>query len=287
MKQKPKLLWKICMLMAVLIMAVGYIQCGDDEGKLAKDCVDVDEDKHGEGSDCEGLDCDDNNPTIYASAQEVCGNGIDEDCDGQDTSCMADCQDGDGDLYGEGTGCKGPDCDDSNANVNPLAIEICGDSIDNDCNGEDAPCCNDKDGDGYGAGESCQENDCDDTNPNVYPGAPEICDDNLDQNCDGKDIKCSEVCLDLDSDGFGEGLGCKDKDCNDQDPAINPDAKEVCGNAVDENCDTKMDECLDCNDQDGDGYGIGADCLGTDCDDNNKDINPSAQEICGNSIDED
>jgi len=42
------------------------------------------------------------------------------------------CVDNDDDGYGIGEGCLGPDCDDSNADVNPGAAEIC-DGLDNDC----------------------------------------------------------------------------------------------------------------------------------------------------------
>jgi hypothetical protein len=31
-------------------------------------------------------------------------------------------------------------------------------------------------------------------------------------------------------------------DCDDQDPAVNPDAEEVCGDAKDNNCDEQVDE---------------------------------------------
>lgn len=34
-------------------------------------------------------DCDDSEPAIYPRAPEVCGNGIDEDCDGEDADCVA------------------------------------------------------------------------------------------------------------------------------------------------------------------------------------------------------
>lgn len=38
--------------------------------------------------------------------------------------------------------------------------------------------------------------------------------------------------------------------------------------------------CTPCLDRDGDGYGIGLECLGPDCNDNNPAINPGAVEIC-------
>lgn len=44
--------------------------------------------------------------------------------------------------------------------------------------------------------------------------------------------------------------------------------------------------CAGCFDQDGDGYGIGLDCLDVDCNDANGAVNPGAEEIC-NDIDDD
>jgi CotH kinase protein/Putative metal-binding motif len=43
---------------------------------------------------------------------------------------------------------------------------------------------------------------------------------------------------DADHDGF---IWCRD--CNDHDPAINPDAAEICGNDVDENCNGRKNDC--------------------------------------------
>jgi hypothetical protein len=50
--------------------------------------------------------------------------------------CPLDCTDSDGDGYSvEGGNCGAMDCDDNNADVNPGALEICGDNIDNNCDG--------------------------------------------------------------------------------------------------------------------------------------------------------
>ena len=53
------------------------------------------------------------------------------------------------------------------------------------------------------------------------------------------------VCVDVDGDGFGSPgtEACEDEreDCDDSDAAVNPDAEEIPGNVVDENCDTILD----------------------------------------------
>ena len=43
----------------------------------------------------------------------------------------SECFDNDGDFYGEGLSCLGADCDDSRADVNPSAVEICNERDDN------------------------------------------------------------------------------------------------------------------------------------------------------------
>ena len=160
-------------------------------------------------------------------------------------------------------------------------VEICNDSIDNDGNGlsdcYDDACatdatCVDEDGDGF-----VQADDCDDTNALSFPGADEICDES-DNNCNGEideePIDGTPFYGDSDLDGYGdpnqllkacsesEGIADNAYDCDDSDPAINPDAEEVC-DEVDNNCDNVVDyDAVDrvtyYRDIDGDGYGIEA-----------------------------
>jgi predicted outer membrane repeat protein len=144
----------------------------------------------------------------------------------------------------------------------------------------------------------------------------ELCDD-VDNDCDGRiDEDATDgftVYADADGDGFGDDsaglLGCGDTsgfvstggDCDDQDPAINPDATEVCDD-LDNDCDDLVDgedDSLDdpvasvvYPDADGDGYGseIGAvaSCSpptdyvteGGDCDDADPWAYPGAAELC-------
>lgn len=95
------------------------------------------------------LDCNDASFCINAAAIEIC-NGLDDDCNGVADNGIVFATfyaDADGDTYGDpATGqdfClipdgmfvdNGNDCDDSNALVNPLAVEIWENGIDDDCN---------------------------------------------------------------------------------------------------------------------------------------------------------
>lgn len=96
----------------------------------------------------------------------------------------------------------GDDCDEGRADVNPGAVELCGDGIDNNCDGvpdDDGVGAQtwflDGDGDGFGVestttactepqGYAPQAGDCDDADPAINPGVDDLC-DGIDQDCDG------------------------------------------------------------------------------------------------------
>ena len=101
-------------------------------GVLEEQEVDADND-----SFSDKVDCDDTNPDIHPGASEICGDGIDQDCNGSDLECG--CLDSDNDGFEDET-CGGNDCDDAESSIHPGASEICGDGIDQDCAEGDAPC---------------------------------------------------------------------------------------------------------------------------------------------------
>ncbi len=86
--------------------------------------------------------------------------------------------------------------------------------------------------------------------------------------------------LDHDGDGFPESL-----DCDDSSPYVHPDAVELCGNGVDEDCSGELDDGQE--DWDGDGA-ISDECDGgTDCDDGSVLFGPDVPEIPYDGHDQD
>ena len=123
-----------------------------DGGACTPSCpVDEDGDGHGVGSACAEPDCDDSDPAVNQSASEICGNGKDDDCVDGDMDCPSDCVDADSDGAGIGDDCAAIDCDDHDAKIGPNADELCGNGIDEDCDGEDSPCTN---------GDCASDSDC-------------------------------------------------------------------------------------------------------------------------------
>ena len=173
------------------------------------------------------MDCNDADASINPGASEICGDGIDQDCNEADEACPETDADGDGVSVEDG------DCDDSNAEVHPGAAEVCDWIEDNNCDGILDSAETDSDGDGYtgcfmyhtqvdadgdgycdGGVDNNHDGDCTDsgdimyaedetapdsvidcdlTDATIYPGATEIWGDGIDQDCDGSDSSLAKL----------------------------------------------------------------------------------------------
>ncbi|MEM6275196.1 MAG: putative metal-binding motif-containing protein, partial [Myxococcota bacterium] len=199
-------------------------------------------------------DCDDDQASVNPDAFETHANDIDENCDTR-YACLDDI-DGDGrvGLFDHDAPCGDTypeveieDCDESNDAVYAGAQEIVGSGVDEDCDGQEL-CYADADGDGFGTAATVIsiDSDCDDF------GESE-----LDQDCDdtpgsGTAIQGpSQWYPDADGDGYGDagsaplGTSCtilaggvdNNRDCDDSDAQRRPGAREICGDALDQDCD--------------------------------------------------
>lgn len=186
----------------------------------------------------------------------------------------------------------------------------------------------DVDGDEYGAGQEelyCDKpegfaiinGDCDDTDNAIYPNADELCNE-VDDDCD-EDVDegvTPRWYLDDDEDDYGDpnefleqcdepdGYVTNNLDCDDTDNAINPEAEEVCDDGIDQDCNGQIDDTDDAIawwlDADTDTYGDPDEVYYTcsenpegyvnndlDCDDTDAAVNPDAEEVCNDFIDND
>ena len=242
-----------------------------------------------------GGDCDDSRAEVTPNGTEVLDDGIDQDCSGADrVTCWPDA-DGDGvGASGTPTDAEWPcadaglasadgDCDDTTDAIQPGALEIADDGIDQDCSGADTiSCFFDGDGDGWGwpvasldpdgscdpeQDQAAVTGDCDDSRADIFPGAPETPDDSVDQDCTGADARTCYA--DADGDGIGAGpivldllgpcgatpgLSWWDTDCDDGDGTSWPGGVEIADDGVDQDC-SGVDTVTCLYDGDADGYG--------------------------------
>jgi hypothetical protein len=250
--------------------AASWIDAGSDCDDADAAVSSIDED--GDGYSACVDDCDD-------SAADEDGDGVadgaaynpgDADGDGYD-SCdweMPDCDDSDAavnpSVDGDGDGysvCD--DCDDADAEISPDAEDVAYDGIDSDCDGWSDY---DADWDGHDSMDHGGD-DCDDDDGDVHPGLA------------GED---PAICMeDYDGDGYGDdepsnAAATAGSDCNDGSPYTHPGAAYM-------EADLDGDGVDDCSmDYDGDGYGsdyAGSNVAGTDCDDYDEFIFPGAAEM--------
>jgi hypothetical protein len=213
--------------------------CNDSSASihpLAKEIMDgkdnncdgiIDADFDGDGYRQDQGDCNDLDPLIHPGAVENCYDGRDNDCNG-----FIDEKEPDQDQ--DGYGPCGGDCHDANPKIYPQMKEIAKDGIDNNC---DFLIDLDLDGDGWTA----ENGDCDDKDPKIYPGAALACNTAKDYNCNK--IPDNTETNDMD----GDGMTACEGDCDDFDPFRRLGFVEFRDDKLDNDCDGKVDNVVECD----------------------------------------
>ncbi len=271
-----------------------------------------DYDQDEDGQDAEGFggdDCNDLNPDIYLDPNltEGINDGVDQNCDLKEACYLDVDQDG----YGNASGtiglstdltCTGEvgfannvlDCDDGDATISPIAVELCDGQV-NTCGGGLPSDEVDDDGDGFvecvidangwdDLANIKQGEDCDDTDSTLNPNTVWFADTDVDGFGDAGNtqIQCQQP----------SGHIADNTDCNDDDATISPIAVEVCDGQVNTCGGTLPSDEVD---DDGDGFvecaldSNGWDDLtnvkqGEDCDDGDATISPTASELCDGQV---
>jgi hypothetical protein len=264
------------------------------------------------GNDQPGGDCNDNNPNVNTGRAEICGNSVDDDCDGKvDENCVACTNDS---ACGMGTQCKGafcepcpsPACDMATCRIGGMAgMPMTGTPgrcamQGNGCS-VCVPTC-DTDGDGFCPGGGSGDNpggDCNDTNRSIHPEAVEVCGNTVDENCNNHTDEGCKACS-RDSECTAGLTACIAGRCSLCDATCDASncrfgvmdgmpMSGVPGRCIDQGTGCKR--CVPGCDMDGDGFCPqmmpGNDQPGGDCNDSDAAAHPGAREICGNMVDED
>ncbi len=201
--------------------------CPDIENS---DQVNSDSDSHGDSCDnCPNVNNEDQLDSDGDGLGDVCDNCIngDDDSDGV-------CDDIDNCLMVPNPGQE--DCDNDGMG-DACEINSDTDSIPDDCdNCPNIPNENQTDLDGDGIGDICDPDRDGDGCLNGEDNNPDIAD--VDSDGDGVGNNCDN-CPNhqnfdqLDMDGDGHGVAC---DCDDNNPSVHPDAIEICGDSLDNDC---------------------------------------------------
>lgn len=232
-------------------------------------------DNDGDGVSSED-DCDDNDPTVFPGATELCDNK-DNDCNGVIDDFVGDapvisCVTSTNSIEFSWNSVAPSYCVVINGGVQTTVTDlsyvvtglVSGDIVEIQVIAKYGGQCPDvsstlscvtdsivdNDGDGIPSNE-----DCDDNDPTVFPGAEEVC-DGKDNDCNGiidDGFQLSTYYIDSDDDGFGDpdssvedceqpsGYVLDNTDCDDTDPNIFPGAVDILDNGIDEDCDGKDD----------------------------------------------
>jgi hypothetical protein len=150
------------------------------------------------------------------------------------------CVDMDGDGYGSGASCRGPDCDDRNRDAHPGAAEVCN-NVDDNCNGMTD--------DGLGT-SMCGTGACARTVNNCEGGMPRTCTPGVPvaESCNGMDDDCDGM-----TDENQPMASCGTGACARTVPSCVGGVPQTCTpgvpgaetcNGVDDDCDGMTDEDL-------------------------------------------
>ena len=199
----------------------------------------------GAGYATNNTDCNNNNAAIRPSATEQC-NGIDDNCNNSVDEGLAFLNyyldfDHDGYYLSIVNACVSPgpnyttggnilgDCDDNNLNINAGAIEICGNGIDENCNGVDPVCvvpgCTNPIATNFNPNANLENGTC------IILGCIDPNADNFNPQANSSDNSCIYYgCIDPFANNFDPTANTNDFSCEYNNAAISVSDLSVCQN---------------------------------------------------------